>query len=527
MEPGRRLLSQHWPLAIILGTYSVLLLVLPLGMQAMEAYAYAAGVEGYYNLSQTFALMTPGKPLPDISLYHPNHPLAHLLPGLLHQAFGFDAMNMFRIRNGTCSLVFIFFFYLSALRLVAQRAAVAWATIMVMFTFVFWSSALSGETQIPALAMVMVTAYFLIRYFEPDASRPAHLVAAVFCYVVAAGCHMSVVMFTVPAGLAVLVYSRSRDKIFLYVSLLLVVVAGFALFYGLLFVHFLKIDSWDTYQRTLFIYYPLLVRQYASPEWWLATGKSFLLSVSYAENVWGGAARLSAIIVIVLGYAALWRSAVSRGAKFLLFAWPISQMVIQVIVNGRPDGTNFWLFLTPPFYLAAAFGFRRLGVLLRGQPVLFFMVGAVAIGNLFAYVLPSTLLKRNEYIYLEKHPRLAENPPLAVIVSEPVLTFAEIWWAGSRLGLKNQKIFFPCCNETDAAEHLRGWAAGQRGFLLMSDESSRGIAREFAARKDFRCTVLQERRGKIRSAVIPVTVSVDFPPDGFVQKSLLLYDCAR
>ena len=513
---------------MILFVYALVLLLFPLQMHMMEAYAYAAAAEGYYNLSQTFALLAQGKTLPDISLYHPNHPLAHLVPGFLHRALHWDVMTVFQVRNGISALVFTCFFYLTAARLVSQRSAVIYATLLVIFTNAFWLAAISGETQIPALALVMATTYFLVRYFEINGGgRPVFLVAAACVYIAAGACHMATVMFSLPAGLSVLVYSRARSRWMLYLLVVSGIIAGFAIFYGLLFIHFLKIDSVDMYLRTLFIYYPLLVKQYTSPEWWLATGKAFLVSVSASESVWGAASWLGAIGVIVLGYGALWRAQANRAVKFLLVAWPLTQMIIQVIVNGRPDGTNFWLFLLPPFYLVAAFGFRQLRILLGGQLALPFIVTAVVLGNFLAFVLPNASLARHEFVYLDKHAQYSENPPLAMIVTEPVLTYPELWWAGSRYGLKQQKVFFPCCGEKEVGEHIDSWAAGQRKFLLLSDEVSGGFARAFVARTKLRCNVLQETKGEIRSALIPVTVAVDYPPSGRVQKSLTLYFCTQ
>jgi|GEM_PF-2603606 len=529
MTPTKEmLLRRYGPLAAILAIYAVLLAIFPLQIQVMESYAYAAGVEGYYNLSQTFALAQPGKNLPDISLYHPNHPLGHLLPAVLHRAYGFDAMALFRLRNGISALVFLAFFFMAAMRLVGHRAAVITATLCVMFTYVFWGAALSGETQIPALALLMATTYFLLRFFEPETGgRVKQLMVAAVCYVFAGGSHLSSIMFSLPAGLAALVYSHRRWQWKLYAVAVAVIIGGYGLFYGLLFVRLLHIDSLEMYLRTFFIYDPILQRQYSTADWWLETGYSLLRALSYSDSVWGGAARISGVTVIVMGYIALWRSRAVPAVKFLLIAWPVSQLVVQVAVKGRPDGVNFWLFLLPPFFLAAAFGLRSIIVLSRGYFFLPVIVAVFAASNFFSAILPNSSLNKSEFIYLEKHPEYARNPPLAVVVSQPVLTFAEIWWAGSRLGLRQQEIFFPCCGETDAAARLANWAAARGEFLLMSDEAGPGLGSKVAADDKLHCRLLQNSSGEFSAALIPVTVHADFPAGRSLRKQLRIYHCVR
>lgn len=508
----------------ILCAYTLLLVFFPLGMQAMEPYAYAAAAEGYYNLTATFALFQPETQLPDISAYHPNHPLGHLLPAFAFKAWGVDALTFARVRNAISALVFLLFFYLSAGFFVRRLAVKAAATLLTMFAYVFWNSALSGEVHMPALALNMVTVFFLLSYFKD--ARPHLLWLAAGFHILAGASHLTSVFLLPPAGIALIVHSHRREKWRLYLSLTVFILAGYAFFYVLLLIKILNIDSFEVYGKTFFIYNPILTKTYGSFEWWQITGKSLLEAFAPAATAWGLVVSVLLVILSVAGYAKLIRAKIARPQKVLLFGWPLFQIVIQIIVRGRPEGLNFWLFLTPPLFLATLFSLRSLAVFGRTR---LFLIGAVAIVfavNFFAGIFPLSRLRQDQYLLTRPHTEFAEKLPAAFVVDQPVLTFSEIWAAGSRYGLRSQAHFFPCCGEAHYAGRLRQWAKDKGRFLVFRDHDPADIVSMLAAEKIY-CHTLQDFSAELMPQWIPVSVYIERDLRTPIRKELFILACGR
>lgn len=508
-------------LLVILGVYALLLVFFPLAMQAMEPYAYAAAAEGYYNLTTTFGLFQPGVNLPDISAYHPNHPLGHLLPAFAFRQWGIDALVLARVRNGISALVFLFFFYLSAGYLVRRMVVRAAATAITMFNLVFWNSALSGEVHMPALALNMVAVYFLLVYFKDPA--PRYLWIAALFHVFSGASHLTSAFLLCPAGIALLVHSSRREKWGFYLALTAFILAGYAFFYIFLLVKFLKIDSPDLFLRTFFIYTPILTRKFGLGEWWQITGKSLVGAFASSGSAWGIINAVLLILLVVIGYLKLLAAKLGRPQKVLLIGWPLFQIAVQIIVQGRPDGLNFWFFLGPPLNLAMLFSLRYLAVLGRTK---LFLVGAVILVfavNFFTGIFPASRMASNQFLLTERHPEFAGNPPAAFIVNQPVLTFSEIWAAGSIFGLRTQVHFFPCCGDEKYAERLRQWTQGKSRFLIFDDDAAEFP--DMLTRDKTHCRTLQSGATELTQDRIPVSVHLERGTATSVRKTLRIIYC--
>lgn len=509
------------PLYVLLACFTALLFFFPLKMQPMEPYAYAAAAEGYYNLTTTFALQAPTVKLPDISRFHPNHPLPHFIAAVLYGATGVGAMGVFKALNFAGALLFIVFFYLSALRLVGNRTAIVTASLALVASYVFWAAALSGEMQLFGLALMMAAIYFLIRYLDDAERVPRYLFIAALFYVLAGAFHLFTFILIVPAGFALLVHSRKAGDFRIYALVLLLILAGYSVFYGLILSRVLDIHSLEEYLRTLFIYNQILLKAYTQEEWWPLLTKSLFRAWVYADGLWGFIPKCALTILILVGY---WRLAVSKlktAVKVLLLGWPVLQILVQIAVYGRPEGLNFWLFLFPTFYMGLATAFAWLEEKMNAATVAILVPLLLLAVNFTSAIFPNSNLETGQVLYF-KAPKLPRETPAAVVITEPVLTYGEIWTMGSHHGFRNQKVFLPCCGERNVREKLVAWAKSKSTFLIVSDAHDDLVGEELK-RQNISFNVLQDDAGEIMPAWVPMSLYLDNPRGSRYSKNLRVY----
>lgn len=509
------------PLYFVLAVFAALLIAFPLKVQPMEPYAYAAAAEGYYNLTTTFALYTPTLVLPDISRYHPNHPLPHFIAALLHSKTGIGALAVFKVLNFSGALIFIIFFYLSALRLTRNQAAIIGATLALVFSYAFWGAALSGEMQLFGLALMMAAIFFLVRYLDEIERQPRFLFIAAGLYIFAGAFHLFTFILIIPAGVALLVHSRKATDLKLYAIVLGVIIAGYAFFYGLALSLVLEIHSLADYLRTLFIYNQILLKSYTSQDWWPLLTKSLFRAWVYADGAWGFFPKCALLVLILVGYWRIVKSQLGMPVKILLLGWPAFQVLLQIAVSGRPEGLNFWLFLFPTFYLGLAMAMEWLHEIMHIGFVALLLPSLLFAVNFSAVIFPNSRLESRQALYI-KAPDLPKQTPVAFVINEPVLSYGEMWKMGSVYGFRNQKIFLPCCGEQGVREKLVTWAMAQPTFLIISDFSDDLIGRELAKQK-ISFTVLQNDVGEITPVWIPSSLYVDNPRGLKYSKNLRVY----
>lgn len=515
-----RLVHDHSLFLTFLFSYTLMLLLFPMSLQAMESYAYAAAAEGYYNLARTFVAMNESIRIPDFSQYHPNHPLPHLIASMLHRLTGTPALQVFRAMNFAGTIVFLCFHYAVALRVFRHTAAATVATALSAFTYAVWASALSGEVQMFALAFLMAGFYFLVKFFQapPDTSNNSLRLAALF-YVLAVAFHQASFFAGVPASFAALLHSRTRRSLWLYAQVVAIVSVGWAFFYIVLLVRMLNIDSVSQYLDTLFVYRQILAREYAGVEWFgLLTGAA-MRSVTFADF---GISYLLALVFFPASIAGFWymfRSNLPRPVWILLAGLPLFQIGLQLAVRGRPEGINFWLFLIPCFSLAVGYRLTARSGSPAGTIFAWLLVLLVGLTNFHYFFLPNHRLAPQETIY-SRGATPYRSLPVAIIVHEPVLTFAEGWSLGSESGLRRQTWFLPCCGEKDYEKKLAEWVEKHDEFLLLSD-SVRAADRHLPGAQ-FEIEVMIRRQGNIAASTLPRSLYFTSSPGEKYHKELVL-----
>ncbi|MFZ5627728.1 MAG: hypothetical protein ACOY5B_01265 [Spirochaetota bacterium] len=507
----------HCLFIVFLAVYALLLFLYPMGLQAMESYAYAAAAEGYYNLATTFAVMNESANIPNFSHYHPNHPLPHLIASMAFRLGGIPALQVFRSMNFAGTLVFLCLHYAIALRIFRRTVQATLATALSGVSYAVWASALSGEVQMVSLAFLLAGFYCLVSYFQaaPDTVNPRLLFAGMF-YVIAVAFHQASFFAGIPAAVAALSHSRSRRSLWLYAQVASIVIFGWAFFYILLLVFLLDIQSLNQYLDTLFVYRHILARHYGSTEWFALLAGAATRSIAFADF---GPSFLVALVVLlaaIIGFWNMFRSNQPKPVWILLAGLPIFQIGLQLAVRGRPEGINFWLFLIPCISIAVmcVSASSPAGTIFNSA-----LVVLLALLNFYYFFLPNHRLGPGESTYVNGIEGL-QNLPVAVVVHEPVLTFAEGWSLGSESGLRNQTWFMPCCGERSFEQKLARWINDHDEFLLLSDKIHE--AERWLPAKHVEAEVLIRRRGTMAASVLPRSLYFTASPGEHYPKEILL-----
>jgi hypothetical protein len=513
-------MKAYYPLIGILLLYSLLLAVFPLKLQTIESYAYASAAEGFYDLSTTFQSAQPDLKLPDFSRYHPNHPLMHWIAGGLSAKTRIPALVIFKTVNFISALASLVFFYLLCLRLWSGGRgpvksgilAAALATTIMGVSHGFWMVALSGEVQPPALAFLLAAIYFLACYLlNEKQTRGKYLLISASLLSVAFAFHLAV-FFVLPTALAVFFDPVRRKEWRLYLGAALIVLCGLILFYVILPVVILNVDSIRQYFSTILIYRFLNYIRYTGVEWYTTFLKTWAHVIAYGFLPYSFAVQLVYCGLFAFGFRAMLKSSLRKSVKALLVIWPASYVALQILSNGRADGINYWHFATPAFFIMTGYAF--LGLFRR--PLLRLLPVAAAVLllalNLKGAVLPNSSLKSRDFLYVEDPLRLLEaagladkagiRTPLAFLVKEPVYSFPEIYRIGSEFGYRDERIFIACCGNKTYLDELKTWMRKHPVFSLVVDEWSVEAARLLTSEnRKFR--VLTEVSGEMRENWFP------------------------
>ena len=499
----------------------------------MESYAYAAAAEGYYNLSTTFAIMQPGVALPDIANYHPNHPLGHMITRALHQWTLVGAFTIFRVTNFIAALLVLFLFYQCAFFLLRRVFPAIAASTLFIFTYVVWGSALSGEVQLPALSLQLAATYFLLLYLArpaesiaPDkipVADPRHLWYAGFFFVWAMAFHLSTILWIIPAAVSTLLHSAKKTQWKLYAKLTAFISIGFIFFYVILVVAMLKIDSTELYWRTAQMYRYIYHENFPFSKWLAITGQTFLKSIAFNDGIWGNLSKILTAIIVLTGYFTLARSSTPSAIKYFLILCPAIHLPVLIIARFRPDAMNGWLFVIPPLFVAAGYAFRIMGIYLRNRFIIFAFILLPVGTNFYFAFLPQKAIESAYHLRASDFNAVSAKSPIGFYVTDPVLTFAEIWAAGSLFGQRNQTVFLPCCGERDTASRIQTWInAHNESLILITDERSGNLETILAAQKR-PFTLLRETQTQLKPEWLPSSIFFTREPGYIINKNIRIF----
>ncbi|MBL8034341.1 MAG: hypothetical protein JNJ69_11600 [Leptospiraceae bacterium] len=511
--------------------YITLLLLFPQKLQTIESYAYAMGIERYYDLSQTFVQGQTAIALPDFARYHPNHPAVHWIAGKLFDCCALPGFTALRLFNIFGALLTLWFVYQSAL-LLWRRQGIAFAVASITaFSYVFWAAALSAEVHLSSVWLLSAAMFFLLRYLLAEGQNTNRTVSiAAMLFVGAMAFHLYAVFAAIPAGVALLFTGGKRYRAFALAAT--IVITGFFLFYVVFLAIELRIESPRRYFDTMLMYTRLTHVRYHGAEWFGMWFKTALQSLVYGFSPLSVAIKTIVGSTIVFSAFLFQRSGLPRSVKILLLGWPSVYILLNIIFGGRADGINGWLFSLPVLAILSGALFVRLEGKSEWRVYLALFPLLIVVANFFSAILPASKPENKEIIFLEafKADGIAGSSavqpvllPVVFAVADPVLTYAEMWQIGSQLGYRQQKLVLFCCGSERPEEQLLQVLRENKGSMLLISDALDTKMEGLLKRSGRNANMLREQSGEISQVWMPSSIYFSRPADYRVLKRIRLW----
>lgn len=510
--------ENHLLILVLLGALCFYL-SFSLQYQAPEPYNYATAVEGYFRNSFGFEL-AQGQNLPDFGRYHPNHPLGHVLAAWAYDWLRIPALSWMRFVNILGALFAGLFLYQIARHFHFAKSISSLIVALFLSTYIGMFTVLSGEWHIPAIALSLAGIWQIFSYLEQGTVK--HLYRASFLLAVAACYHLWALFYLVPIGI-ILLFARPIKKSWrellsagLLIFLILVVV------YVIIPFVLFRFHSSEEFLRTFLIYKYLNHVRYEGVDSLLMMARAIVHTFMYTPARFKGTDPLVLTFFIALAFA-FWKFYRSEGPipkKAIVVLVPVWWPIMHVITGARPDGLLGWLFAWPFVCLiivkAISDFHRRATFFCAGLAVFVFSWNFA-----FAYY-PNSQSKSENVFYFNLPQQIPSTTPVAFVISQPLLMMGDIWYAGSKLGYRNQMHFMPCCGENNYLGRLRRWVLENPGFVLVSDGRQEELETLIRA-QGRRYRVWSDRQGDWPSSLIQTTLFVQHKAPNFYPKRLTIW----
>lgn len=491
----------------------------PLQFQAPEPYNYATAIEGYFRNSAGFEL-AQGQNLPDFGRYHPNHPMGHMLAGWAFDWLNIPALSWMRFVNIAGALFAGLFLYQICRHFHFAESISALVVALFLSTYIGMFTVLSGEWHIPAIALSLAGIWQIFSYIEAGEGkylrRGSLLLAIASCY------HLWAFFYLIPIGVVLLfvrpIKTSWRELVIAGLSVFLIVCLAYVIIPFFLF----QFRSLEEFLRTFLVYKYLNHVRYDGVEWLQMTARSVLHTFMYTPVRFKETDFFVPIFFFAMAFT-FWKfSKIERALlkKAIVMAIPLWWPIMQLITGARPDGLLGWLFAWPFVCLiivTVIASFHRRAV--------FFCAGLTVFVFSWNFVMtyfPNSRSKSENVFYFSVPGQISTTTPVAFVISQPLLMMGDIWYAGSKLGYRNQMHFMPCCGENNYMGHLRRWAVMNPGFVLVSDGRQRELE-SFIRAQGLRYRLWSDRQGEWPSSLIQTTLYVQHKAPNFYPKRLTIW----
>ncbi len=494
-------------------------LCFPLQFQAPEPYNYATAIEGYFRNSVGFEL-AQGQMLPDFGRYHPNHPLGHLLAGWAFDWLKVPALSWMRFANILGALLAGLFLYQISRHFQFAKNISALAVALFLSTHIGMFTVLSGEWHIPAIALSLAGIGQIFSYI--DAGEVKYLRRGSLLFAVASCYHLWAIFYLIPIGM-VLLFVRPIKKSWrelLSVGLMIFLLL-FVVYVIVPFVLF-RFRSSEEFLRTFLVYKYLNHVRYDGVEWLIMTARAILHTFMYTPVRFQGTDSVVVLFFIAQAFTfwKFYKSERPAPKKAIIMLIPIWWPIMQLVTGARPDGLLGWLFAWPFVSLiiikAISDLHRRAKYFCAGLTVFVFSFNFA-----FAYY-PNSQSKSENVFYFNLPQQIPATTPVAFVISQPLLMMGEIWYAGSKLGYRNQMHFMPCCGENNYLGHLKRWANDHPGFVLVTDGRQEALE-NFIRGQGLNYELWSDRQGDWPSSLIQTTLYIQHKAPNFYPKRLTIW----
>lgn len=461
--------------------------IFPIAIHAWEPYWFAAGLEDLFFVSSIYDFYI-GMKFPELNfdIYHPNHPLLYLATYIVYKGFSFIGLDIRTIIivqqiNLLFGLLGIIVTYKLALYFLKSSLAAGCLTLLLGFTDVCWYYAMSGEVYIAPYALILFCFYLLLVLKErvetgEKAEKTGNTAknkmpqerGLIFPVVLGIGLSFSLAcsfhLIAAPFLLVIagaFIYLKKTYRAFpLLKSAVILGAAGFCfvlLFYGILPVLFVGIQSAEHYYEALYIGNTMAPKEIVQPD---ITARA----ASFADMMaWLGRVKVNSLFnslirtpflpvkiyktaVALLLAASLIMSFLKKKSygEILLLSWFLL-FFTAFTVGIKDTADDYWLLLMFPLFTLIVLNMlsfiprKILPALLIPAVLLNFYI------NFVHDIYPKHRAERTDYCLLAGYEEKLKNYDSVIFIYDygDENYFDEIWYVNYMLKKKNVFICPP------------------------------------------------------------------------------------
>ncbi|MBV6494826.1 MAG: hypothetical protein LDLANPLL_02863 [Turneriella sp.] len=508
----KNFLHTHAAFIGVLALFASMLHFFPLKLLSPESYIYAAAIDGYYNLATTFQVFQNDVVLPDFGRYHPNHPLPHLIVGLLHDNYGFSSLALLRYMNAFGAFLTLFFVYSTLKRLFTKGHAAVLATAFIAFSFAFWQEALIGEVHLIAVGLLAAALYCWVLYSEQGSKyKRRYLFVAGLSFAVAVSFHLVVAFAALPILLAFFLINYIRKDWLNFFLVVLFITVVFSVVYVVVPIHLFDIRSVHEFISLVSIYTHLPVYYFSGAEWYRVLFSTFAHSFVNGYSSWGAALGFVCLGLLFWGYILFVKKKILLPIKIFVVGLPLIYFAINVLVNGRADGINGWLFCLPSFAIVIATLQERLNEIFELRFFILIFLAIVIIVNFSSGFFENSQIQDKEFIFSKDIPEFAREkqntslPPLMAYVANPSLGFVELSTIAEHQPQRSIDIILSWHKKEEGLKKLQSWMSSRKTFFILDDGFTDNIEKLLQS-KGRSYTLLFDRKASVPETWVPSSI---------------------
>lgn len=500
----KALIREHFIIMSMLLLVSGYFFAFSVRLQALEPYAYAAGIEGYYDFSRLFALAA-GKALPDFGRYHPNHPLGQALAGVVFDRFGISVLTWMYAINVVSALCAGYLIYVLCISLKLGKFKANLSAAIFFSTHFVALASLSGEWHMPAVALNIAGMHRLVCFFMHNKRR--YLYQASILMVIGGCYHINAAFVLMYVGV-VLLFVRPLWKYPVEMLTAFTIVSVPVIFvYLLIPMKLYNLTTGTKFLDFFLAYSKLNPTPYEGIGWILMAFKTLFHGFIF---IFPGLQYLPIFVLVfslimVSVMVSFARSQILAPIRWLFLFLAVGWLLGPRLINSRPDALNGWLFILPYLSIMIVVGAcnisKHLRIPLAIIAVMFFT------WNFLHWTLPNHE-KRSDEVFLLSAPALQDPKiPIGFVIYLPPFSFPEIWHAGSVLNLRFQETFFPCCGERGFNRRLLNWLHDNPKAIVVTDDHFEELE-AFLNAKGLRPNRIVDRTADWPANLTPATVYI-------------------
>jgi hypothetical protein len=440
-------------------------------VHSWEAYMYAASHEGFFNLTDLFAGVHGDAALPDISRYHPYHPLFHVVVTTVWEAVvavtrptgaPASALTVAAGLNKLAALAIALLAYRLLVAVLNDRWAAAVAVGGMFFTKAFLFGAFSGDAHVVSLAFFLGALALVLVPTSRRRDERARALAAAALFSVGAAFNLAIFFYGL-VPLAVLVAGRRWES-----AAIALAASGVLLFGVYVVVPVLLFDmrAVDDYER-LFGLYSYLAHD-PSPLSTRVVDFADALSAGLVGGIGRASAAVRAVVGLLLAggfvaFVAAGRAAPAQAPRFWVPLWFFGFALGELAMNTE-SSVNGTVYVMLPAFALVGFLIRAVGPRWRLVPAV--VVLAVGAFNTVKVVVPKVRSDSGFTTALAavKEP-LPPETPTAVLLSHMSL-FQDLYHLGHDRRFPSVRAFIPEVGGSRA--RLQQWVDERDSFCLLS-----------------------------------------------------------